>query len=64
MSLNLDNVTVTVPDGLAERTILDRVSLSVEPGEIVALTGASGSATSGTRSRCVAASCRRRPPSP
>lgn len=46
MSLNLDNVTVTVPDGLAERTILDRVSLSVEPGEIVALTGASGSGKS------------------
>jgi putative ABC transport system ATP-binding protein len=46
MSLSLDNVTVTVPDGLAERTILDRVSLSVEPGEIVALTGASGSGKS------------------
>ena len=46
MSLHLDSVTVTVPDGPHTRTICDRVSLSVEPGEIVAITGASGSGKS------------------
>ena len=46
MSLHLDSVTVTVPDGRDTRTICDRISLSVEPGEVVALTGASGSGKS------------------
>ena len=46
MSLHLDSVTVTVPDGPDTRTICDRVSLSVEPGQVVAITGASGSGKS------------------
>lgn len=46
MSLRLDSVSVTVPDGPDTRTICDRVSLSVEPGEVVAITGASGSGKS------------------
>ena len=46
MTINLDNVTVTVPDGPTERTILDDVSMHVGAGEIVAVTGASGSGKS------------------
>jgi len=46
MSLRLENVTVTVPDGRERLTILDDVSLSVEPGEVVALVGPSGSGKS------------------
>jgi len=46
MSLRIENVTVTVPDGRERLTILDDVSLSVEPGEVVALVGPSGSGKS------------------
>jgi putative ABC transport system ATP-binding protein len=46
MSLQLDSITVTVPDGPDVRTICDRISLSVEPGEVVAITGVSGSGKS------------------
>lgn len=46
MSLELSQVTVTVPDGRETRTLLDEVDLRVEPGEIVSLVGASGSGKS------------------
>ncbi len=46
MSLQLESVTVTVPDGRERLTILNDVSLSVEPGEVVALVGPSGSGKS------------------
>jgi putative ABC transport system ATP-binding protein len=46
MSLVLDSITVTVPDGDDTLTILDGASLSVPEGGVVAITGASGSGKS------------------
>lgn len=46
MSLDLEDVTVTVPDGEETLTILDDLSLQVDAGEVVTLTGASGSGKS------------------
>lgn len=46
MSLTLENITVTVPDGRETLTILDAVGLHVAAGETVALTGPSGSGKS------------------
>ena len=46
MSLILDRVTVSFNDGPEVRTILDELSLSVAGGEVVAITGASGSGKS------------------
>jgi len=46
MTLHLDDVTVTVPDGTETLTILDGLSLSVSDGDVVAVTGASGSGKS------------------
>jgi putative ABC transport system ATP-binding protein len=45
-ALELEHVTVTVPDGSDELTILDCVDLQVGAGEVVMLTGASGSGKS------------------
>ncbi len=46
MTLTLDHITVTVPDGPDTLTILDDLDLTVAAGEVVALTGASGSGKS------------------
>lgn len=46
MSLKLENVHVSFQDGSETRAVLNGVSLSVEPGEVVAFTGASGSGKS------------------
>lgn len=45
-ALTLDNVTRLYTDGLATVTALDSVSLTLEPGELVAITGRSGSGKS------------------
>jgi putative ABC transport system ATP-binding protein len=44
--LELEQVTVTVPDGSETLTILDGVDLAVRHGEVVMVTGASGSGKS------------------
>ncbi len=46
MSLQLEHTNLSFPDGDEQRAILTDVSLRVEPGEVVALTGASGSGKS------------------
>jgi putative ABC transport system ATP-binding protein len=46
MSLRIDDVTVTVPDGDDTLTILDHLDLTVDRGELVTVTGASGSGKS------------------
>lgn len=46
MTLLMENITVTVPDGSETITLLDGVSLKVNQGEVVGLTGASGSGKS------------------
>ncbi|MEO6626974.1 MAG: ABC transporter ATP-binding protein [Aquihabitans sp.] len=46
MSLKLEHVHVSFRDGDETRDVLDAVSLSVAPGEVVAFTGASGSGKS------------------
>ncbi len=46
MSLELSNVTLTYPDGDGVVTALDRVSVRVEPGELAAVVGPSGSGKS------------------
>lgn len=46
MSLELEHIHVSFRDGAETRHVLDDVSLSVEPGEVVAFTGASGSGKS------------------
>lgn len=44
--LDLDNVTLTFPDGQSRITALDAVSLRLDRGEIAAITGPSGSGKS------------------
>jgi putative ABC transport system ATP-binding protein len=46
MSLQLEHIHVSFRDGRETRDVLDDVSLSIEPGEVVAFTGASGSGKS------------------
>ena len=46
MSLELSNTTLTYPDGDGTVTALDDVSLRVEPGELAAIVGPSGSGKS------------------
>ncbi|MCT1986409.1 ABC transporter ATP-binding protein [Dermacoccus abyssi] len=46
MSLIVDDVVLTFPDGAGRITAVDHVSLSVEPGEFAAVTGPSGSGKS------------------
>lgn len=46
MTLHLDNVTLTYPDGDRRLTALDRVSLVAEPGTMTAIVGPSGSGKS------------------
>lgn len=46
MSLKIQDVTLTYPDGGARITALDNVSIQVAPGTVTAITGASGSGKS------------------
>ena len=46
MSLHLDDVTLTYPDGDQRLTALDHVSLTAEPGTLTAVVGPSGSGKS------------------
>jgi len=46
MSLELTNITVTVPDGLDTKTIVDDLTLRIEAGETLGVTGRSGSGKS------------------
>ena len=46
MSLHLDNVTLTYPDGDQRLTALDHVSLTSEPGTLTAIVGPSGAGKS------------------
>ena len=46
MSLQIENLSLSFADGDEQRVILDQVSLSVQPGEVVAFTGVSGSGKS------------------
>ena len=44
--LEITDITVTIPDGEETVDILDRVALTVEPGEVVTISGRSGSGKS------------------
>ncbi|NYD67760.1 ABC transporter ATP-binding protein [Agromyces atrinae] len=44
--IQLDNVTLTFPDGASRVTAVDRVSLTARPGTVTAITGPSGSGKS------------------
>ncbi|HQZ00487.1 MAG TPA: ABC transporter ATP-binding protein [Propionicimonas sp.] len=46
MTLHLDDITLTYPDGDQRLTALDRVSLTAEPGTLTAIVGPSGSGKS------------------
>ena len=46
MTLHLDDVTLTYPDGDQRLTALDHVSLTAEPGTLTAIVGPSGSGKS------------------
>jgi len=46
MTLHLDDVTLTYPDGEQRLTALDHVSLTAEPGTLTAIVGPSGSGKS------------------
>ncbi len=46
MSLYLDGITLTYPDGDQRITALDHVSLTAEPGTLTAIVGPSGSGKS------------------
>lgn len=46
MTLHLDDITLTYPDGDQRLTALDRVSLIAEPGTLTAIVGPSGSGKS------------------